>query len=159
MIHHPWRKGLLTTLCMLQAAQAMGQAALSMAGMPGAADAAAALLQQGQAAAMRVAQVRAQKKALEAAKERNEQQKEKRQDDLVNGAAVSANSLPVHTRSEPISLHLFQPHQAEQMLSPSSGGRLVDTRIDKFCDANQIVLPRVQCRIRQALQHRVLRAQ
>ena len=77
----------------------MGQAALSMAGMPGAADAAAALLQQGQAAALRAAQARAQKKALEAAKERNEQLTEKRQDDLVNGAAVSAYSLPVHGRS------------------------------------------------------------
>ena len=73
-----------------QAAQAMGQAALSMAGMPGAADAAAALLQQGQAAALRAAQVRAHNQALQAARERNEQLTEKRQDDLVNGAAVSA---------------------------------------------------------------------
>ena len=77
------------TSCMLQAAQAMGQAALSMAGMPGTANAAAALLQQGQAAAMRAGQAREQKKALQAAREKNEQQKEKRQDDLVNGAAVS----------------------------------------------------------------------
>ncbi len=75
---------------MPQAAQAMGHAALSIAGMPGAADAAAVLLHQGQVAAMRAAQARAQKKALEAAREKNEQQKEKRQDDLVNGAAVSA---------------------------------------------------------------------
>lgn len=83
----------------LQAAQAMGQAALSLAGMPGAADAATALLQQGQAAAMRAAQARAQKKALEAAQEGNRQLKEKRQDDLVNGAAVSAYSSPVQGRT------------------------------------------------------------
>ena len=79
---------------MPQAAQAMGQAALAgmqhAARMPGTVDAAAALLQQGQAAAQRAAQAQAQKRAVEAVKERNEQLKEKRQDDLVNGAAVSA---------------------------------------------------------------------
>ena len=74
---------------MLQAAQAVGQAALSMAGVPSFIDATGASLQQGQATAIQLSQARAQKKALEAAREKNEQQKEKRQDDLVNGAAVS----------------------------------------------------------------------
>ena len=74
----------------------MGQAALAgmqhVAGVPGAADAVAAMLQRGQAAAMTAAQIKSQKKAIEDAKERNQQMKEKRQDDLVNAAAVSGSS-------------------------------------------------------------------
>lgn len=74
----------------------MGQVALAgmqhVAGVPGAADAVAAMLQQGQTAAMKAAQIKAQKLAVEAAKEKNQQLKEKRQDDLVNAAAVSGLS-------------------------------------------------------------------
>ena len=70
----------------------MGQAALTglghVAAMPGAVDAAAGLLQHGQQAAQRAALLAAQRKALEAAKLRNQDLKEKRQDDLVNAAAV-----------------------------------------------------------------------
>jgi len=78
----------------------MGQAALAgmqhVAGVPGAADAVAAMLQQGQTAAMKAAQIKAQKLAVEAAKEKNQQLKEKRQDDLVNAAAVSGSSCSLH---------------------------------------------------------------
>ena len=81
----------------MQAAQTVAQAALHglehVAGMPGAADAATALLHQGQAAAHRAAQKAAQKRAAEAAKERNQDLKEKRQDDLVNAAAVGCPLL------------------------------------------------------------------
>ena len=80
----------------MQAAQFVAQAAMNglehVAGIPGAADAATALLHQGQAAAHRAAQA-AQKRAVEAAKERNEQLNEKRQDDLVNAAAVGCSLL------------------------------------------------------------------
>ena len=78
----------------------MGQVALAgmqhVAGVPGAADAVAAMLQQGQTAAMKAAQIKAQKLAVEAAKEKNQQLKEKRQDDLVNAAAVSGSSSCLH---------------------------------------------------------------
>ena len=84
----------------MQAAQVVAQAALHglehVAGMPGATDAATALLHQGQAAAHRAAQkaaLAAQKKAVEAAKERTEHLNEKRRDDLVNAAAVRCSLL------------------------------------------------------------------
>ena len=84
----------------MQAAQSVAQAALHglehVAGMPGAADAATALLHQGQAAAHKAAQraaQAAQRRAMEAAKERNQDLKEKRQDDLVNAAAVGCPLL------------------------------------------------------------------
>ena len=79
----------------MQAAQVVAQAALNglehVAGMPGAADAATALMHHGQAAAHKAAQKAAkaaQRKAMEAAKGKNEHLNEKRQDDLVNAAAV-----------------------------------------------------------------------
>jgi hypothetical protein len=80
----------------------MGKAALTglshVAAMPGAVDAAAGLLQHGQQAAQKAALLAAQRKALEAAKLRNQDLKEKRQDDLVNAAAVKPRPFPGCTR-------------------------------------------------------------
>ena len=80
----------------------MGQAALTGLGhvsaMPGAVDAAAGLLQHGRQAAQRAALLAAQKQAMEAAKLRRQDLKEKRQDDLVNAAAVMKRSFPGCTR-------------------------------------------------------------
>ena len=89
----------------------MGQAALTglghVAAMPGAVDAAAGLLQHGQQAAQRAALLAAQRKALEAAKLRNQDLKEKRQDDLVNAAAVMTRPFPGCTRPcmSPMGVH------------------------------------------------------
>ena len=83
----------------------MGHAALSglqrVAGLPGAVDAAAAVLQHGSTAAARHVQKVAQRKALEDAKERNQHLTEKRQDDLVNAAGVM-NPLIVFITVHPI---------------------------------------------------------
>ena len=39
--------------------------------------------------------------------------------------------------SDQITLHLFQPHQADQMLIPPTMGiHLIQTHVDKFCNAN-----------------------
>jgi hypothetical protein len=89
----------------------MGQAALTGLGhvsaMPGAVDAAAGLLQHGRQAAQRAALLAAQRKAMEAAKLRNQDLKEKRQDDLVNAAAVMTRPFPGCTRPciSPVGVH------------------------------------------------------
>ena len=47
-----------------------------------------------------------------------------------------------HAMQDQIILHLFQPHQADQMLtSLRKGVHLCETRINVLSNANQIVLP------------------
>ena len=55
--------------------------------------------------------------------------------------------LPRDQISVQIIIHLFQPHQADQMSDPQRMSSLLQTRIDEFGNTNHVTLPHecLQC--------------